>query len=125
MKIYVASSFLNKPATRAAHAKLREAGHEITWDWTQEDASHLPFKSPEYYAFLEACGERDRIGVLEADAVVALMHEECRDTLTEIGIAIGAGKRVIAVEPYRRYSVFFGSVEKVASLDEALERLRS
>lgn len=125
MNLYVASAFCNKQATREAQARLRVAGHEITWDWTQEDASHLKFQSPEFYSFLEQCGEKDRQGILAADAVVALMHEECRDTLTEIGIAIGAGKRVIAVEPYRCFSVFFGSVEKVATVDEAVERLAS
>lgn len=124
-KIYVASAFANRPEAREVQAALRAAGHTITWDWTQEDASHLQRGSPEFFAFLEKCGEADFKGVMGADAVVVVAHPEMSDTKAEMGIALGAGIPVFVLYPERRHSVFYGRVVRIRSLEDLIDSLRS
>jgi hypothetical protein len=95
MKVYVASSFSRKPDVRAMHELLRAEGHEITYDWTPEDASGL--EGAELHAALRAGAERDMKGVLVADALVVLHDDRGRGMASEFLAAVVAGKVVIVV----------------------------
>lgn len=123
MKIYVASAFGNKADVRHLYAVLRAAGHEITHDWTLEDASHLALNSPEFWRYIRDCGDRDLQGIDSADAVIVLVHPEMRDTRFEMGWALAKGKPVYVLDSDRALSVFLHRGIQVASIAELLTRL--
>jgi hypothetical protein len=111
LKIYVCSKFEEKPRCRAMQELLRNAGHEITLDWTQfEDPpgwdGDVATATPAQAEFLCGCAQKDWAGVLNADLVVVLTHPNLRGGLIEMGIAIANGIPVIAVGPHYR-TVFF------------------
>jgi hypothetical protein len=95
MKVYVASSFSRKPDVRAMQELLRAEGHEITYDWTPEDASGL--EGDDLFFALRGGAERDLAGVLAADALIVLHDDRGRGMATEFGAALAAGKLVIVV----------------------------
>jgi hypothetical protein len=95
MKVYVASSFSRKDDVRAMIALLRAEGHEITYDWTDEDASGL--EGDALHAALRAGAERDLKGVLAADALVVLHDDRGRGMATEFGVALAARKVLVVV----------------------------
>lgn len=106
MRVYVATSFKNIPEARAAQQALREAGHEITHDWTTKalDPAWPEWKREDY---LRTCGDEDLAGVLSADVFVLINHEALRDGMAEFGVALGRGIPIVVVFPDRRSSVFF------------------
>ena len=124
-KVYVASAFCNKAETRAVQAALIAAGHTVSHDWTTEDASHLEFKSPAYFEYLERCGENDLRGIINSTAVVVIAHEQMRDTLCEMGLAIGFGVPVYVLNPERRHSVFYSQTTPVAGVTDLLSVLEN
>lgn len=123
-KIYVASAFANKDEVRQVQAYLTAAGHEITHDWTVEDASHLTPRSREWWSFLFDCGAHDLIGIENADAVVVIAHPEMRDTRFEMGYAIGSGCPVFLLNADRAVSVFYDLCSPASSVADLLMQLR-
>lgn len=123
MKFYVATSMHNKSAARAAMDLIEASGHEVTHDWTWEDASSFTQGTPVFEAYLEHCGRQDLRGVQKADAVIVLAHPEMRDTRAELGIALGMGKPVFIVEPGKTHSVFYFACIRVPSVVHALSLL--
>jgi nucleoside 2-deoxyribosyltransferase len=84
MKIYVASKWEEKDRVQELMALLREAGHEITYDWTQ-------------------CGTYNRTqaihdlrGVADADVFVGVFEKDVpyAGALVELGIALALGKPI-------------------------------
>jgi len=88
MRIYVASKFENTTAVREAYRLLREAGHEITHDWTNESAEGLTGQEREDYLVRAALA--DVKGVMGASGILVLNHQRMAGGFTEFGIAIGA-----------------------------------
>jgi hypothetical protein len=88
VKIYVASKFENSKAVREAHRALEEDGHEITHDWTNENADGLEGEAKEEY--LKKCASKDVVGVLSGQGILVLNHERMAGGFTEFGIAIGS-----------------------------------
>ncbi len=90
MKIYCAGKWEEKHRIQIVQNILRRAGHEITFDWTQQ-----PNTTNE--AELNEQCLCDIEGVMSADALVAVLVDEdkymCKSSnrYVEIGIAIGAG----------------------------------
>lgn len=83
IRVYVASSFLNKDAVRKAEATLREAGFEVTSQWVNhETAQGDPVE-------LRQQGEIDLSDLLHADVLLVLWPGRL-GTASEIGVAIGA-----------------------------------
>jgi nucleoside 2-deoxyribosyltransferase len=121
--LYVASAFANKPAVRDLMARLKDAGHTVTWDWTVEDASHLKPGSPEWTAYLQACGRRDMTGIAVSDAVIVLAHQDMKDTRFEMGYAVGRGMPVFVLDADRTVSVFWSACVLVDSVEDLLRRL--
>ena len=123
MKIYVASKFENKDAVRAAYARLREDGHEITCDWAAEDATGLDGSA--LHTYLAGCAHKDLVGVQACDALVLLNHERGCGMFTEMGIALAGGKLVIVIDADKRPNIFFHlpNVVHARDLDDALHLL--
>lgn len=120
-RVYVATKFENAPAAREAMAALRAAGLTITHDWTAETLDGVP--ESERVNHMHRCGLADFAGVVHADALVMLEHPACRDTLVEVGIALGSGTAVYVVGSKRDRSVFWGLVTHCESVDEAVRMI--
>lgn len=122
LNFYVATAFDNAPSARDAMARIRDLGHQITHDWTTEEANADKFTDDfERRAFLEECGRADYCGVMNADAVIVLAHPDMRDTRAEMGIALGRQIPVYVVDAWRAHSVFYSLVERVMSVDAAVK----
>jgi len=91
MKIYVASSFLNKDAAREMQDLLKRYGHEITYDWTQHPSS------TDWGIFREEC-KKDLQGIVDADALVVVLPGRL-GTASELGIALALDKLVFVWYP--------------------------
>lgn len=79
MKVYVAGSSSELDRVRAVMAALREAGHEITHDWTEDvlaarEAGHASDATVDD-AHADKCAARDLRGIREADAFILLRRE--------------------------------------------------
>lgn len=112
MKFYIAGKFSDKKIVRECQSTLIDLGYEITYDWTSHDETALKDVSQ-----LGQFAARDIQGVLDADHLVALFYDETYDyrgTFTEIGIALGAKKKVTIFCPlsetaYCKTNPFFWS----------------
>jgi nucleoside 2-deoxyribosyltransferase len=83
MKLFVASSYLNKVEARKVMRRLKAAGHTITFDWTQAERLTTDMHR-------SAKAQADAQGVWGADALIVVWPGRY-GTATEIGIAIAAG----------------------------------
>ena len=90
MRIYCAGKWEEKHRIQIVQNILRRAGHEITFDWTQQPNTTNEAELNEQCLY-------DIEGVMSADALVAVLVDEdkylCKSAnrYVEIGIAIGAG----------------------------------
>jgi len=91
--------------------RLRETGHTITYDWTQQveevGPSHENEKAqdPE---FLHECAVADVQGVRDCDWFVAIGNKDACGTLIELGIAVGLKKPIYILDIAEfRYSIFW------------------
>lgn len=118
MKVYLASSFLNKDNARTAMDMLRNAGHEITNDWTtHETTSDL--------SVLERESVEDLIGVQDADVLVFLWPGRMGSN-AELGAALALGKPAILVGGINRFdSVYFNHplVRYAGTMTDAIKAL--
>lgn len=88
---YVASKFENVGPVREAHALLRAAGWEVSYDWTQAtDVDLKRFSPAELETFLEQQAQADYVGVTEADAFLILGYPGMRGGFVELGLALNA-----------------------------------
>ena len=95
MRIYVAAKFEEKPRVRTLMRALEDAGHQITLDWTDEDATGLT--GMELQAYYAECAENDVRGVQRAEVFVVLDHPRGRGLFVELGVALAKGAHVIVV----------------------------
>jgi hypothetical protein len=81
MKIYVASKYEEKERVREVQEQLRQAGHTITYDWTNNEQ------------ITTQQAENDFWGVVEAEALVLIAEKDLHycGALVEFGIALGRG----------------------------------
>lgn len=81
MRIYVAAKWEEKEKARQVMDMLEAAGHTITYDWTQCSVCD------------REQAERDRDGVLTADAFVGIFERDLAycGALVELGMALGRG----------------------------------
>jgi hypothetical protein len=87
MKVYVASSFCRKPDVREMIRLLQEQGHEVTYDWTDDDVSGLVDDPPKLRKALGQAAQRDLLGIYRAEAVVCLHDPRGRMMHFELGAA--------------------------------------
>ena len=126
MRLYVAAKWEDRPNARRWMDMLERAGHTITYDWT-----HAEQMSREQ-------AEKDRDGVLSADAVVVVAERDLRycGTVCEMGMALAKGipvyltghaldKCIFVKLPLVRYDVetlLHETPEKLAWAKESADR---
>ena len=126
VKIYVAGKFQDKMEIHAKMQRLREMGHEITYDWTSFESEHGDV------AKMRASAAADISGVADAELCVFLMTDPgyaYRGTFTELGAALALQKRCIVVCPevgaYCATNCFFHhpEIRHVGHWDRVVEML--
>lgn len=95
MKIYVASGLENREQVKRIMGRLREMGHEITYDWTEHGSVQ---GEPEKYC---PTAMSEAQGVAAADVVVGIIPGG-RGTHFELGIAWANGIPVLLLIPPER-----------------------
>ena len=134
MRVYAASKFENQAAVREVYRALREDGHTITHDWTEEDASQFEGDALEEY--LCTCAEKDVRGVVDSEALLLLHYPKVSGAITEFGIALCKawqfpGSQLIIVidahKPENPRNIFFHLkfVRHAADLTEARRILKA
>lgn len=93
MKLYVASGLGNADNVKTAIALLKQAGHEITYDWT----THGPVFSKGRQACTDVA-RKELSGVEMANAVIVLLPGG-RGTHVEMGVALALNKPCVIVSP--------------------------
>ena len=120
MKFFVSGKVGVEADVRAAMKVIRDAGHEITFDWTTID--HLRPYDENAVASREAAVKESR-GVEDADVLIVLSHDRGVGMYVELGIAIGSGVPVRVVTNVESRTMFFHHplVKKVDSLEQILK----
>lgn len=119
MKFFVSGKLGLEENAREAMNALRDAGHQITFDWT--DVEHLrPYD--ENTLACRKVSVRESNGVKEANVLVIIPHNEGVGMYVELGIAIGIGIPVRVVTSEESQSLFFHHplVKKVSSIEEVI-----
>lgn len=86
MKFYIASSLKNIENVRQVAGNLKVRGFQQTYDWT----THSNIDS---ISKLRKIGQEEVSGVLDADVVI-VMFPAGKGSHVELGIALGAGKKI-------------------------------
>ena len=137
MRIYVAGKWQEKAQVRKVQAAMVEAGHEITFDWTQDNLGQ-PEKGGDdwvqiYNLWYDPMGlaiqaDNDLQGVKTADVIVicAMNPHKYSGTLCEMGIALGCGHDVYIIGNNLDSNIFTWLlwVRVVGSVEEVLDALR-
>lgn len=92
--IYVAGAWIHRRDLNKQMIKLKDLGFIITSNWPSFENK---LNNPDDYA---ECSKFDIDGVVTADTILAIMTDPkypYRGTYTEIGCAIGSGRRIIVV----------------------------
>jgi nucleoside 2-deoxyribosyltransferase len=124
--VYVAGKFEDKEQIREVQRKFREAGFEISHDWTTEDGTGM--EGAELDTYMAQCAKNDFFGVLQADFVVIMNHAKAFGTMTEMGLALAWGKPVYVVGAPIRDNIFFHlsleefGIQCVDSVEQAVRR---
>lgn len=111
MLIYVAGKWEEKEAVRWVIAELRNADHEITFDWTE--ARNIGNNTMYREAKLRTHAIHDYHGVMDADVLVAVLTNEkaylgkSQNRYAEISMALGAHKRVFIIGAPREDFLFW------------------
>jgi hypothetical protein len=126
VRVYCGTKFENTKAVHEVYLALREDGHTITHDWTEENAEGLHGKFLE--AYLEGCAEKDVDGVLSCDAFVLLNYAGMAGGFTEFGMALAAGKFIVVLDgkhPEKPKNIFYHlhSVHHAKDLEDARKML--
>lgn len=133
MKVYVASggkAVAQLVAAKDLMQRLRDAGHTITFDWT--DAKPMWIQDMETKVNAGMLADEEVTAVLAADVLVVLLPGG-RGAHVELGIALGAGKLVYLVSandqhhelcPEASIFYFHPHVVRFRTEDEVLEHLQ-
>jgi hypothetical protein len=122
--VYVACTKERLDLAREAMRRVKEAGHELAFDWTE--AIQREDQMGDEELSLRAATAIQH--VVSAGYLVLITAEEMRSvgSIVEMGALLGSGGHVIVVEEHGSFDHFFcrhPRVEKVATLDEAIARL--
>jgi hypothetical protein len=104
-KIYVAGGSSERAQCAHYMTCLRKAGWEITHDWTIDESYREKYRSEvtaRRSAFADMCG------VVDAEYFWLVSPQDKSDgSSTELGIALGRGRRVIVSGPYNEQGRIF------------------
>jgi nucleoside 2-deoxyribosyltransferase len=93
-KIYVAGMWSDREYLQTKMNELKTLGYQITSNWPSFENRLV---NPDDFS---ECSAQDVQGVLDADTILVFMTDPkypYRGTCTEIGVAIGSGKRIIII----------------------------
>jgi NADH dehydrogenase/NADH:ubiquinone oxidoreductase subunit G len=127
-KIYVAASFEQAHSVKKAYEVLRNAGHEIAYDWTDHRATANIESDEEREALRRQYAQEDVAGVENATVYILLLGDRASTGAhIELGIALGARKRIFIVTKNPTDQLFYRHprVEIVPSLQAVIKRLKS
>lgn len=105
MKVYVGGKFADKQKIRGYMDEIEKLGHTISHDWTSfkvkldEDNIFMGNTSEDN---MEESAKYDIKGVQECDVMVAILDDKqypYQGTFTELGCALGLGKKIIVMCP--------------------------
>lgn len=112
MKYYVAGRVKKGPGEiRAIIDDLRQQGHEVTFDWTEEP-SYKPYSQNENEARLAA--DRMLEGVRQCDVFILLWDDSLYGALIELGAALAYSRS------YKRKQVYILGDKQRESIFETL-----
>lgn len=125
MNIYVACTKKRLDLAREAMQRVTEAGHTVAFDWTE--AIQREDKMSDEELSLRAATAIEH--VVSVNYLILITAAEMRSvgSIIEVGALLGSGGNVIVVEEHGSFDHFFcrhPRVEKVATLDEAIEYIR-
>ena len=107
MKVYFSTTSRDLDKARALMQRIRDAGHTITFDWTEG----IDFEEHMSGAELSARAEADIEGVRQADIVAVYMQPKMERKMTGAAIEIGAAYAlhtpVAVIEEGARFAHFF------------------
>lgn len=120
MKFFVSGKVGSENDAKKLMDLLREAGHEITFDWTT--ISHLRPYDANVTASREAA-VLEAAGVKDADVLVIVAHDRGVGMFVELGIALGVGIPVRIINDKESRSMFFHHplVKQVKAIDDILK----
>ncbi len=119
MKFFVSGKVGNDNIAKSLMKALKDAGHEITFDWT--NIEHLrPYDKNGARSREAAISECS--GVKDADVLVIIAHEKGVGMYVELGMALGVGIPVRVVTKDESRTMFFHHplVKKVNSIEEVI-----
>ena len=120
MKFFVSGKVGDDNITKMVMEALKNAGHEITFDWTT--IKHLRPYDKNAAASRDAAVSESR-GVKNADVLIIIAHDKGIGMYVELGIAIGVGLPIRVVTKVESRTMFFHHplVKKVNTIDEVIE----
>jgi nucleoside 2-deoxyribosyltransferase len=120
MKFFVSGKVGDDNITKTVMKALKNAGHEITFDWTTIE--HLRPYDENATACRDAAVSESR-GVKNADVLVIIAHNKGIGMYVELGIAIGLGIPIRVVTKVESQTMFFHHplVKKVSDIDEVIK----
>ena len=119
MKFFVSGKVGQAKNAISVIKRLREAGHEITFDWTTID--HLkPYSENRIASRRLAIKECD--GVKNSDVLVVIVHKKGIGMFVELGIALAMGipVRIIAEEEDQSMFFYHPLVKKVKNIEQVI-----
>ncbi len=122
MKLFVAGKIGKEEKARKVMQMIRQAGHQVTFDWTS--IPHLsPYEDNEEMARKAAILEEQ--AVAECDALILLADEQGIGMYVELGMALARGKPVFVIggEIAPTMFLYHPSVQRVKTVSEALNIL--
>ena len=120
MKFFVSGKVGDDDITKTVMNALKNAGHEITFDWTTIE--HLRPYDKNVAACRDAAVSESR-GVKNADVLVIIAHDKGVGMYVELGIAIGAGIPVRVITNVESRTMFFHHplVKKAPTIQDVIE----
>ncbi len=104
MQVYVAGRFHHQDHVTRVMDRVRDAGHQLTTDWTQHDPIK-PYKdNPETS---RAYAKEDVNGAEEADVFILIANETGRGSHAELGVALATNTEHIYVIGDKRHNCMF------------------
>jgi hypothetical protein len=132
MKFYVASSVKNKKHVQSVYERLKDAGHEVTVNWTltEDIPEDERDKSNEY---VRSIAKRDFEGIRDCDVFVLVSSPpKGRSMYVELGVALSfrdmTGRPIVyVIGPANNESVFYYHplVKRVENWDKIIEESKA
>ena len=129
MKFFIAGYIQDKETVKQIYGLIRQAGHEIVTDWTNDDP--VTRDDPNFFQEKQKRAVRDLEGVMECDVFVILAEPiDGRAKYSEFGIALMSNVEkgtphlfVVGEDTTRSLFFFHPAVKHKKSIEEVLEEL--